>query len=48
MQEETRLKVSSDIALGVILESGQGGFQESSNSRDRLPTGADSHEPTKV
>ena len=48
MPEETRLSVASSIALEVILESGQGGFQEASNSRARLPARADSHEPTKV
>ena len=38
LTEEERLDMSSDTALGVILENGHGGAQLDGSSRTRLPT----------
>ena len=48
LTEEERLDISSDIALGVILENSHGGTQLDGTSRVRLPTSISSLDPSKI
>ena len=48
LPEDIRLEASNNIALGIILENGQGGSQPVSSTRVRLPVSINSYEPYKV